>query len=102
MPSAAHDTQRPVLLQAVRALVAEARAERALLPFDAPERRFFLGVEAAADEVVHPELGHARPDGWPRREPTEFQEGYLQTSNLVAAALTAPEPPLRFALPRPR
>lgn len=102
MASSAHDTQRPVLLGAVRALIAEARAERAVLAMDAPERRFFLGVEAAAEEVLHPELAHARSEDWPRREPVEFQEGYLQTAMLVAAALSAPEPPLRLALAQPR
>jgi hypothetical protein len=48
---------RVMLLQAVRGLVAEARAARSVLTAGAPERQFYLGVEAAAEEVLHSQLG---------------------------------------------
>ena len=99
MSSSAHGSQRPILLNAVRELVREAQSERAVLAMDAPEREFYLGVEAATDEVLHPELAAARPADWPDREGRAFREGYLQMSASLAAALGAENPPLHLRLP---
>lgn len=93
--------QRPILLRAVRDLIYAARSERALLTQSSPQRRFFLGVEAAAQEVLHPELGSARAPAWLDREAPAFREGYLRTAALLAAAKTAAEPPMRIPLPEP-
>ncbi len=91
--------QRVILLEAVRGLVAEARSARAQLPAVAAERRFLLGVEAAAMEVLHPELGAARREGWLDLEPPVFRDGYLQAGSMLAAAMTAPETPFRLLMP---
>jgi hypothetical protein len=95
------DYRRPMLLNAVRQLISEARAERATMHLSAPERTFFLGVEAAADEVLHPELGCARGEHWLDREAPPFRSGYLETQALLAAAMTADEPPHHLPLPDP-
>ena len=91
--------ERPVLVSAVRELIRAARSERAGFAMAAPEREFYLGVEAAAEEVLRPELAAARPPGWPQRETPRFRDGYLQAAASLAAAMSAPEPPLRLRLP---
>ena len=99
--SSLHDSQRPILLSAVRGLIRAARTERALLPEGSPERHFYLGVDAAAQEVLYPELTSSRDRAWLHREQPAFREGYLEASVLISTAATAPEPPLRIALPSP-
>jgi hypothetical protein len=88
------------VLQSVRGLIASARSERASLSAHSPERQFYLGVEAAAEEILHPELASARSEEWLDRESAEFRDGYLQTANLIAIAMTAPQPAVRLPLPR--
>ena len=99
MSTPLHGYQRPIALQAVRGLVKAASDERASLPVHSAERQFYLGVEAAADEILHPELACARTDGWLDRESAAFREGYLHTTNLLAIAMTAPQAPFRLPLP---
>lgn len=99
MTSSAHGPLRPILVSAVRELIHEAQSQRAQLPMDSPERDFYLGVEAAAEEVLHPELGSTRAADWPDREGRAFREGYLRMSAAVAAVAGADEPPLRLRLP---
>ena len=67
-----------------------------------PERQFYLGVEAAAEEILHPELASARSEEWLDRESSAFRDGYMQTANLLAIAMTAPQPPFRLPLPNSR
>jgi len=99
MAPSAHDYQRPVLLGAVRGLVEAARSRRAMLPENSFERFFYLGVDAAAQEVLHPELGMSRAANWLDGEAPAFREGYLCTSNMLATARSAVEAPLRLPLP---
>ena len=94
-------TQRVMLLPEVRRMIESARHERALLPPDAAEREFYLGVEAAADEVLHPELAQTRADGWLEARRAAFREGYLRAVTLLASAETSAEPPQRLVLPTP-
>lgn len=101
MSTAAHGSQRLILLRAVRGLIDAARSERALLAASSPQRHFYLGVEAAAEEALHPELASARAPGWLDRESPAFREGYLQASTMLGIAASAPEPPLKLALPHP-
>ncbi len=93
--------RRAMLLPQVRRLVEAARSERALLPASSPERQFYLGVEAAAEGMLHPELGASRSAESLDRDPSAFREGYLRASELLAWAATAPEPPQRLPLPEP-
>jgi len=88
-----------MLLSAVRELVTRARCERATMQQSSPERMFYLGVEAAAEEVLHPGLGCARDESWPDREAPPFRAGYLETKALLGAAMTSDEPPLHLLLP---
>jgi hypothetical protein len=101
MSTSPHDYRRPMLLNAVRGLISEARAERGALHLSSPDRTFYLGVEAAAEEVLHPELGCAREEHWLDREAPPFRSGYLETQALLAAAVTADEPPHHLRLPDP-
>lgn len=95
------DALRPVLLAAARRLIADARAARARLDMHDPDRTFYLGVEAAAEEVIHPELRAVRDDEWTASNPAEFRSGYLRTSALLASWLMASEPATALRLPEP-
>lgn len=101
MSTSLQGPQRPIALHAVRGLIGAARSERASLTVHSAERQFYLGVEAAAEEVLRPELANARSEDWLDRESALFRNGYLQTANVLAIALTAPEPPSRLPLPQP-
>jgi hypothetical protein len=94
--------QRTIFLAAVRELVVGARTQRALLPQAAPDRDFYLGVEAAATEMLHPEMGPARPPKWLERETPMFREGYLATANELAVGASLDPPPVKFRLAEPR
>jgi hypothetical protein len=91
---------RAILLSAVRSLVAEARSERATMPAGSAERHFYLGVEAAADDILHPELTVSREQEWLERQPPAFRDGYLRTAHVLEHASTAAEPPLHIPLPK--
>ena len=95
-------TVRPVAVEALRQLVREARAERATLDLHSPARGFYLGVEAAAEEVLRPELAAARPADWPGREAPAFRSGYLETTATIAAMVSSDRVPMRVRLPQPR
>jgi hypothetical protein len=89
--------ERCVPLGAVRDLIAAARSERATASPHSRVHEFYLGVEAAAEEVLRPEA--ARSAEQLGLESSSFQDGYLETSNLLATALAASEPPLRLTVP---
>jgi len=101
MSTPLHGSQRPIALEAIRGLVTAARTERASLTVHAPERQFYLGVEAAAEELLHPELASARSEDWLQRETATFRDGYLQTTNLLAISMSSAQLPLRLPLPSP-
>jgi hypothetical protein len=88
-----------MLLEAARDLIRRAWSERATMQQSSPERAFYLGVEAAAEEVVNPEIGCAREAHWLDREPSPFRAGYLEAQAVLAAAMTAEEPPQHLPLP---
>ena len=98
--SSSTDDRRIILHDAVRGLVRAASADRAVMAEDAPERQFSLGVEAAAEELLHPERADARPPGWLDRESLAFRSGYLRTQSLLATAATAERPPLELRPPQ--
>jgi hypothetical protein len=95
------DAQRGILLGAVRRLVEAARSERALMPETAVEREFYLGVEAAAEGVLHPELEMTRTDHWVEQHSAAFREGYSRTATMLARARSTEEPPFQLRLPDP-
>jgi hypothetical protein len=76
--------QRPVLVAAAEELIHHVQERRDQLPAHAAERDFYLGVEAAAEEVVHPELTMTRTPRWLRLESSAFQDGYERTRIMIA------------------
>ncbi len=89
-----------MLRNAARELVDAARRERSRLETDDDERAFYLGVDAAAIEVLRPEVQVTRGDGWLDREVPAFREGYMRTSALLASARRSGAVPNRVRLPR--
>jgi hypothetical protein len=96
-----HETRRIVVLGAARNLMRAAASRRSTLAEGEPERQFFLGVEAAAREIVHPELQVSRDEHWLERETSDFREGYARTSTMIAMAETSPHSTRSFRLPEP-
>ncbi len=92
---------RTILIDSLHRLSREAVAERAKLPLAAPERQFYLGVEAAAEALIRSEVFAAKPADWLEREPPPFREGFLTTSGLIAGALSSPAFPAGLPLPSP-
>ena len=92
--------RRVMLAPLLRQLIDGARAERRHLEVDAPERQFYLGVEAAAQGLLHPEVGAHRRSDWLEREKPEYRDGYLSALADLTAALTADAPPVVLPLPR--
>jgi hypothetical protein len=95
------DHRRAALLSAARTIVTEARSRRASVAEADASRAFYFGVEAAAQEVLYPELTVARDPQWLSREAAPFRDGYLQTADVLAAAMAQPEFPRRVPLPEP-
>jgi hypothetical protein len=100
LPTHGSPGSRAILLQAARTLISDVRSERSLLAADSAERQFYLGVEAAAEEMVRPELQATRDARWLEGQPSPFREGYVSTTNTLARAAAAPDPPLRLPVPR--
>ena len=100
--SAVQDARRLVIVSAAERLAAEAVSAARDEPGSSAAWRFYRGVEAAALHVVRPEVASVR-DGtaWLQAEAPSFRDGFLRASTLLAAAATAPNPPLRVALPYP-
>jgi hypothetical protein len=94
MQTSSRPANRLILHESICELREMARRERALMPSHAPERQFSLGVDAAAEDVLHPERAGARPEDWLARQSLPFREGYLRTEILLATLATAAEPPL--------
>ncbi len=94
-------TERSMVVDTVRTLIAAAQSARAALPGTATERQFYLGVESAALGLLHPEVSHAHGEEWLARQPFEFKEGYLRTQALLSAAMTAEVWPRVLPMPEP-
>jgi len=56
-------------------------------------------VEAAAMEVLHPELKMARSADWLARQVLAYREGYLRTVAMITGAQRDPERAVVFPLP---
>lgn len=93
--------ERAMLAEVLGVLAVEARSHRANLPFQSEDRQFYLGVEAAADVVRHPQAYDARPADWLDHESHAFRNGFLVTSAKVAGILSGTRVPLRLLLPMP-
>jgi hypothetical protein len=68
---------------------------------DSDEWHFYAGVQRAAQDALHAasQAVHADDPAWLRHETPAFQDGFLKTSALLAAAMAAPEPPVRLPVP---
>lgn len=93
-------SQRVVLAPSLRKLVDAARSERSRMALEAPDREFYLGVEAAAQGVLHPETLQARSDRWLERESRLFREGYLTALADIHVAVAGKHAPAQLALPK--
>jgi hypothetical protein len=96
------ETTRLLRNAALSDLVADVRSRRAHLELNDPDRQFYLGVEAAAEETLHPELASTRHAEWLERQTAGFRDGYQRTLANIATASTLGEPPVRVLVPEPQ
>jgi hypothetical protein len=85
----AHDApaardRSPLTLDSVDELAKWARAERARAWFFSPDRAYYLGMETAAEQVLHPQREALRTIGWYDRSNPAFMAGYMETTALLA------------------
>jgi hypothetical protein len=89
----AHDDESPIDPDALQALADLARLKRATMSWFAPQRAYYRGVEAAAEQVLRPEVASVRYVGWLDRYNPAFISGYLETIALLAPAWRWPSHP---------
>lgn len=95
--------QRMIVVNAARNLAHDAVEAAGQCERGADAWHFYHGVETAAQHVLHPESASVREGtSWLDAETPSFREGFLEASTVLATAASAPEPPLRVHLPRPR
>lgn len=95
----ASGAEQTMLANVLQDLADEARSHRSKMPFDSRERQFYLGVEAAAEAVHHPQTYDAKPAAWMEHESHAFRNGFLTTSAQIAGILSGSRIPLRLELP---
>jgi hypothetical protein len=70
-------------LEAVHGLIDMARSEQAArLPFSL-DRAYYVGVEAAAEQVLHPHVDWVRNVHWLDRYNLAFMSGFVETTALL-------------------
>jgi hypothetical protein len=83
----------------LRQFIDVVRSKRAQLDIDDPQRQFYLGVEAAAQGLLHPEVGAHRSSDWLEREKPEYRDGYLTAVADLTTAISVETPPVAFSVP---
>ena len=95
------NTVRHIHRAAISELIANVRSLRAQMAAGDPDRQFYLGVEAAAEQWLKPEMASTRTSAWLERQEPGFREGYEQALTTIAVSAIEPEPPLRLRVPEP-
>jgi len=90
--------ETPVTLRsALRQLRHEAMQRAASVETGTTEHDFYVGVQTAADDRMHPERRDTHDLAWLDRQVHSFRDGYLKTSDLIGASIG--HVPFRFHLP---
>lgn len=92
---------RVMLLPSLRELVKEVRSERARMPLESNERKFYLGVEAATGGFLHPEILPMRTEDWLTQQDAPFRDGYVAMLAEITAVVASGKVPIRLVLPEP-
>jgi hypothetical protein len=71
-------------MDAVQGLIDRARSERATKSRLSPEHAYYLGVEVAAEQVLHPDLDCLKTVSWLDRHNPAFVAGYVETTARLA------------------
>jgi hypothetical protein len=92
-----------VAVEAARALAKQATDAASTWPAGSAEWRFYHGVAAAAEQVLHPAMASVREGtDWLAGEEPPFREGFLEADALLRAAVAHTGSPLHVRLPVPR
>jgi hypothetical protein len=74
----------------VQELIVNARRERAALSRLSPRRAYYVGVEAAAEQTLHPGLEWVRNVGWLDRLNPAFISGFVETTAVLTPVWSWP------------
>ncbi len=93
--------RRAIYLGLVRDFAAAARTEAKYVETGGAEWQFYRGVQAAASDVLHDDVGQVRATdaAWLAGEEPAFRDGYQTASTILASAAAAPEARQRIVLP---
>jgi len=80
----ADDAPSPRPLETVQQLIDDARFEQASRPRLSLGRAYFVGVQAAAEQALHPDRVALRNVSWLDRFNPGFVSGYVETTALLA------------------
>ncbi len=98
----ARDGQRLVIRTTAERLIREAKEAARECPANSPNWRFYHGVEAAAQHLLHPQMAVVREGtSWLENEDPWFRQGFLKTSAALSAAHSGSTPVLHVRLPEP-
>jgi hypothetical protein len=78
-----HD-RSPSSLEAVQGIIDRARSERAAMSWWSRDRAYYVGVEAAAEQVLHPDIEWVSNVNWLDRHNPAFVAGYVETTARLA------------------
>jgi hypothetical protein len=78
-PAAVADRDAGPSRGGVQELIDWARTERAHLSLLSFDRAYYLGIEVAAEQVLHPDVEAIRSVGWLDRCNPAFASGYMET-----------------------
>jgi hypothetical protein len=71
-------------LDGVQELLDWARTQRAHMALFSLDRAYYLGIETAAQQVLHAEVEAVRSVGWLDRLNPAFVSGYMETIAMLA------------------
>jgi hypothetical protein len=91
----------PKALDAVQNLADRARRERTSRWFFSPDRAYYLGVETAAAQVLHPEVEALSTVAWFDAQQPAFVAGYLETVATLAPLWSWSSGPTLVPAPAP-
>jgi hypothetical protein len=99
MDSSVLTSRRPGIEEILEDLITAAESRRGWMPSESLERQFYLGVEAAAKDVLDPARVTGRSASWLARETDAFRDGYERTRVLVTSVFATGRSPRAMLLP---
>jgi hypothetical protein len=85
LPAVLDDSGWSAAADTARGMIATARSARVKLAWFSLDRAYFVGVEAAAEQALHPETDWVHHVNWLDRHNPAFMSGFVETSARLAS-----------------